>query len=132
MSAVLLALALAASDPPESVARIRAGLEKPASKLTVPDIKPDFRVQIEERRPLQDLFDIPPWALEPRGWQPSGPVLRSASGTPMIGFNLLALFQHGPVPAYIPHLLDESTQRAVDEYCAAQPKDGTRILICEP
>ena len=50
----------------------------------------------------------------------------------MIGFNLLALFQHGPVPAYIPHLLDESTQRAVDEYCAAQPKDGTRILICEP
>jgi hypothetical protein len=135
MHAVLLVLALGAvgaTEPQESVERLREKLAKPAPTLTVPEIKPDFKVKIEERRPLQDLFDIPPWALDPRGWQPSGPVLRSAFGTPMIGVNLLSLFSHGPLPAYIPYTLDEQTRKAIAAYCAAQPKDGTRVLICEP
>jgi hypothetical protein len=132
MAAVLLALALAASDPPDPAARVRAGLEKPPSKLTIPEIKPDFKVQIEERRPLQEIFEIPPWLLDPHGWQPSGPVLKSAFGTPMVGFDLLALFRHGPLPDYAPRTLDEPTRKAIADYCAAQPKDGPRVLICEP
>lgn len=134
MQAGLLVLALAAlvaNDPQESVERVREKLEKPAPRITIPDIKPDFKVKIEERRPLQDLFDIPPWALDPHGWQPSGPVMKSAFGTPMVGFDLLALFRHGPLPAYIPYAPDEQTRKAIAAYCAAQPTDGPRILICE-
>src|SRR6266542_262867 len=126
MAPVLLALALAASDPPDAVARVRAGLDKPASKLTVPDITPDFKVQIEERRPLQEIFEMPPWLLDPHGWQPSGPVMKSAFGTPVVGFDLLSLFRHGPLPEYAPHTLDEQTQKAIAGYCAAQPQDGRR------
>ena len=131
MRAVLIVLALAAADPQDSVDRVREKLEKPALKLTLPEIKPDFKVEIKERRPLQEIFDIPPWALDPHGWQPDGPVLKSAFGTPMIGFNLLSLFQHGPLPAYIQQAPNAQTQKAIDDYCAAQPKDGPRILICE-
>ncbi len=131
MRAVLLALALAASDPPQSVDHVRAGLEKPKPKLTLPDIKPDFKVQIEERRPLQEIFDVPPWVLDPHGWQPTGPVMKSAFGTPMVGFDLLSLFRGGPLPAYIPYTPDAQTQKAIAAYCAAQPADGPRVLICD-
>jgi hypothetical protein len=130
MHAVLLVLALAASDPPQSVDHVRAGLDKPKSKLSVPEVKPDFKVQIEERRPLQDLFDIPPWALEPHGWQPPGPVMKSAFGTPMFSVDLLGLFRK-TLPAYISQEPNLPTKLAIDKYCAAQPKDGRRILICE-
>ena len=62
MYAALLVLALAAAaaqtaspqprDPAdERVERVRAALEKPPSKLTLPEVKPDFKVHIEERRP---------------------------------------------------------------------------------
>jgi hypothetical protein len=131
MPALLLALALAAQDSPESVAKIQAALAKPPSRLTIPDIKPDFQVHIEERRPLQDLFLVPPWALDPHGWQPDHLPMKSAFGTPMVAFDLLALFRHGPLPAYIPQAPNEETERAIAAYCAAQPNDGTRILICE-
>src|SRR4051812_6552361 len=131
MQAVLLVLALAAADPQESVDRVRTKLEQPALKLTLPEVKPDFKVEIKERRPLQEMFEIPPWALDPHGWQPSGPVMKSAFGTPMIGINLLSLFQHGPLPTYFPYTPNAPTQKAIDDYCAAQPKDGPRVLICE-
>jgi hypothetical protein len=131
MRAVLIVLALAAADPQESVDRVRAKLEKPALTLTLPEIKPDFKVEIKERRPLQEIFDIPPWALDPQGWQPGGPVMKSAFGTPMIGFDLLSLFRHGPLPAYLALPPNAPTQKAIDDYCAAQPKEGPRILICE-
>src|SRR5882724_5174281 len=92
MHAALLVLALAvAADqttPPAStdaadqqVQRVRAALEKPPSKLTLPEVKADFRVHIEERRPLQEIFDTPPWQLPPLGWRP-----------PAVGFDLMSMF----------------------------------------
>src|ERR1041385_7326455 len=91
MLAPLLAIALAiaadqttAPNPEprdEQVERIRAALEKPPSKLTVPEVKADFKVHIEVRRPLQEIFDTPPWQLPPLGWRP-----------PAVGFDLLSLF----------------------------------------
>jgi hypothetical protein len=130
----LLALLLAASDPQaaQSVDRVRAGLDKPKSKLTIPDIKPTFKVEIRERQPLQEIFDMPPWLLDPHGWQPDKPVMKSAFGTPMVGFDLLSLFRGPPPPPYAAWTPSEDLKQAIAKYCAAQPKDGRRILICEP
>ena len=135
MHAALLVLALAAAadqtTPPPStdpadqqVQRIRAALEKPPSKLTVPEVKADFRVHIEERRPLQEIFDTPPWQLPPLGWRP-----------PAVGFDLLSLF--GKVASGVAEVkrahdvraAKDEVQRAIAEYCLAQPNAG-EIQMC--
>src|SRR5262249_27987804 len=67
----------------ESLARLRAALTKPESKLTLRERVPDFSVHIETRRPMQDIFDRPPWATDPVGWQPPG-----------LGFDLLSLVRY--------------------------------------
>ena len=135
MYAALLVLALAAAadqtasprpDKPadKQVERVRAALEKPPSKLTVPEVKPDFSVHIEERRPLQEIFDTPPWQLPPIGWRP-----------PAVGFDLLSLLTkaaHGAADAkrgHDLHVAKDEVQRAIAEYCLAQPNSG-EIQIC--
>ena len=135
MLAVLLAFALAAASslqesalasqpkPDAEMARVRARLETP-NRLAVPDITPDFKVKIEVRRPLQDIFDIPPWQLDPIGWRP-----------PAIGFDLGSLIMSGVqgiATAKRHHderLAREEVQQAIVEYCAAQPNRAT-ITIC--
>ena len=52
----------------DSVEHVRAALEKPASRLTLVDRQPDFSVHIEKKRPMQDIFEIPPWQLRPVLW----------------------------------------------------------------
>jgi hypothetical protein len=135
MHAVFLVLALAAAadqtTPPAStdaadrqVERVRAALEKPPSKLTLPEVKADFRVHIEERRPLQEIFDTPPWQLPPLGWRP-----------PAVGFDLLSLF--GKVASGVAdakrahdlHVARDEVQRAIAAYCLAQPNAG-EIQMC--
>src|SRR5258708_37941107 len=127
MNAALLVLALAATadqtTPPASreavdqqVERVRVALEKPPSKLTLPEVKADFRVHIEERRPLQEIFDTPPWQLPPIGWRP-----------PAVGFDLLSLFAKAASGvaevkrAHDLHAAKDAVQRAIAEYCLAQP-----------
>lgn len=135
MYAALLVLALAAAadqtaspqprDPAdERVERVRAALEKPPSKLTLPEVKPDFKVHIEERRPLQEIFDTPPWQLPPIGWRP-----------PAVGFDLMSLLTkaaHGVAEAkrgHDLHVAKDEVQRAIAAYCLAQPNAG-EIQIC--
>ena len=135
MHAALLVLALAAAvdqsaSPPAQdrtdaqVERVRAALEKPPSKLALSEVKADFRVHIEQRRPLQEIFDTPPWQLPPIGWRP-----------PAVGFDLLSLF--GKVAsgvadakrAHDVHVAREEVQRAIVAYCLAQPNAG-EIQMC--
>jgi hypothetical protein len=134
MYAALLVLALAAADqtpsPPSKdpadrqVERVRAALRKPASKLTVPEVKADFSVHIEERRPLQEIFDTPPWQLPPIGWRP-----------PAVGFDLMSLLvkaAHGVAEVKRGHdvrVAKDEVQRAIAEYCLAQP-NSAEIQIC--
>ena len=134
MHAALLVLALAAAadqtTPPstdaadQQVQRVRAALEKPPSKLTLPEVKADFRVHIEERRPLQEIFDTPPWQLPPLGWRP-----------PAVGFDLLSLFgkvASGVADAKRAHdvrAARDEVQRAIAAYCLAQPNAG-EIQLC--
>ena len=82
VSIVALAAAAAAQDgaPSDEIDRVRAALAKPPSRLTLTERVPDFTVHIEKRRPMADIFDVPPWATDPVGWQP-----------PAIGFDLLSI-----------------------------------------
>jgi len=133
MHAALLAFALAAADQAASpaaqdpasaqVERVRAALERP-SKLTLPEVKADFRVHIEVRRPLQEIFDTPPWQLPPIGWRP-----------PAVGFDLMSLLVKAAngiaevKRGHDLHVAKDEVQRAIAEYCLAQP-NSAEIQIC--
>ena len=101
----------------ESLDRLRAKLEKPPSKLTLEQRTPDFRVHIEKRPPMQDIFDVPPWATDPVGWQPP----------PGFGFDLLSVYRSvakSVAQAKRDHDergAREDVQRAIADFCAAQP-----------
>ena len=117
--------ALSAQEAPAaSVDKVRAALERPPSKLTLQDRAPDFTVHIEKRRPMQDIFDVPPWATPPVGWQPPG-----------VGFDLMSVVRYvakSVADAKRDHdtrLAQEEVQRAIAEYCAVQPNAG-HIQIC--
>jgi hypothetical protein len=105
----------------EALAKLRAKLEKPPPTLTLQQRTPDFRVHIEKRRPMQDIFDVPPWATDPVGWQPPG-----------VGFDLLSVFRsvaRSVADAKRGHderLSREEVQRAIADFCAAQPVTDDR------
>jgi hypothetical protein len=104
-----------------SVDRVRSALERPPSKLTLTERKPDFKVEVVWHHRFYELFETPPWATAPVGWQP-----------PAIGFNLLTVFQS---IANAKHASDEraardEVQRAIADYCAAQPEAFSAARIC--
>jgi hypothetical protein len=106
--------------------RIRAALEKPPSKLTLQERRPDFSVHIEKRRPMQDIFDTPPWQLPPIGWQPP------AWGT---GINLLSVVSYVAKEirdaryAHDERKAREEVQQSIADWCAAQ-ENRAAIQIC--
>jgi hypothetical protein len=107
--------------PAVSVDRVRAALERPPSKLVLTERKPDFKVEVVWHHRFYELFETPPWATPPVGWQP-----------PAIGFNLLSVFQS---IANAKHASDEraahdEVQRAIADYCAAQPDAFSAARIC--
>ena len=107
---------------------VRAALEQPPPRLTltVTDRLPDFTVHIQERHPLQEVFDTPAWATDPVGWQP-----------PAIGFDLMSVVRYLAKSAadakrgHDERLAREDVQRAIADYCAAQPSFGAGIQICD-
>ena len=143
MHVALLVLALATADQPttaspnpadQQVERVRAALEKPPSKL-VPEKKADFSVHIEVRRPLQEIFDTPPWQLPPIRFKVP-PMAYTAFGTiPIVSVDLLAIggamargvsdARHARAARHA----SEEVRQSIIEYCAAQPNAAT-ILIC--
>ena len=144
MYLALLVLALAAVDQAttptpnpsdQQVERVRAALEKPPSKLTVSEVRADFSVHIEVRRPLQDIFDKPVWQLPPIGWQPPAVGYTAFGGIPMVNLDLMAI--GGAVAravndarqARAARNASEEVRQAIAEYCAVQPNAAT-ISIC--
>jgi len=145
MHVALLVLALAAVDqatpspPPtpadEHVERVRAALERPPSRLTLPEVHADFRVHIEVRRPLQDIFDKPPWQLPPIGWRPPAVGYTAFGGIPMVNLDLMAI--SGAIArsvndarrAHAARNASDEVRQAIAEYCAVQPNAAT-ITIC--
>jgi hypothetical protein len=116
-----------ALDRVEDVDRVRAALERPPSKLTLKDRTPDFSVHIEKRRPMQDIFDNPPWQLPPIGWQPP------AWGT---GLNLLSVASYVAKEirdakyAHDERKAREEVQQSIADWCAAQENGGRNTAIC--
>jgi hypothetical protein len=110
--------------PDQSLERMRAVLAKKPLRLTLPDTEANFKIHIEAIHPLHEVFDRPLWQLDPIGWQPPG-----------IGFNLLTLVQYAVTAASDAkrardtRLARDEVQRAIADYCAAQPNANT-IQIC--
>lgn len=118
-----------------SLDRVRAALLKPPSKLYVEYRQPDFSIRIQERRPLDDLFEIPLWDTPPV-MRTTPSTLAHIEGTP------------GPTPALIQTTVDpgglarsatnkakahatrSQMDRAIAKYCAAQPDAGSSIPLC--
>jgi hypothetical protein len=116
-----------ADVPPVSIARVRAALEKPPPILTTPDRTADFSVHIEERVPLQEIFETPPWATSAvaPGWGPAG----AGPGTPLVSVDVLPWLLAAK-RAYSENAAREEVKRAIAGYCAAQPNAGATIQIC--
>jgi hypothetical protein len=107
--------------PAVSVDRVRAALERGPSKLVLTERKPDFKVEVVWHHRFYELFETPPWATAPVGWQP-----------PAVGFNLLTVFQSiaKAKRAGDERAAQEEVQRAIADYCAAQPEAFSAARIC--
>ena len=142
MQVALLVLALAAVDQAtpstspadQQVERVRAALERPPSKL-VPEKKADFSIHIEVRRPLQDIFDKPPWQLPPIRFRVPAMGYTAFGGIPIVNVDLLAIagaIARGVNDARHARAAREASdevRQAIAEYCAVQPNAAT-IQIC--
>ncbi len=110
--------------PDQSLNRMRAVLQHKPLQLTVPEPEVNFKIHIEAVHPMHEIFDKPPWQLDPIGWQP-----------PAIGFNLMTLVDYAVNAAaeakreHDVRRAREEVQRSIADYCAAQPNANT-IQIC--
>ena len=123
-----------ADTSPVSIARVRENLKKKPSIVALLP-KADFTVTIEQRRPLQEMFYVPPWATSPLAQSklcaPRGAsYLPSNCGSPA-GFSVDPGSLWGSLKgAFNARAARDEVHRTVLEYCAAQPNGGAGIKIC--
>ena len=124
-----------ADTSPVSIARVREKLKKKPS-IVAPLPKADFTVRIEQRRPLQEVFYVPPWATSPLARSPLCPP-RGASSLPSANCGFPAGFGVDPGSlmravkgAFNARAARDEVRRTIIEYCAAQPNGGAGIKIC--
>jgi hypothetical protein len=120
---------------PVSIERVRERLKTKPS-IVAPLPKADFTVRIEQRRPLQEMFYVPPWATSPltqsRPCPPRGAsYLPAPTCGPPTGFG----FDPGSLIGSVRGALNaraarDEVRRTIIEYCAAQPNGGAGIKIC--
>lgn len=126
-----------ADVPVVSTERVREELAKPPPILKPPNLTPNFTVHIEERRPLQEIFDTPAWAIAGASFPRTCPP-RQASYLPEDnctssggggGTDVLPLLRQAK-RAHDARAAHEEAQREIEAYCAAQPNGGKDIEIC--
>ena len=120
---------------PVSIARVREKLKEKPPAIAATRPKADFSIQIEARRPLQEMFYVPPWATSPLSQAricapPAASYLPSNCGSPA-GFsvdpgNLIGAVRR----AFNGRVARDEVRRTIIEYCAAQPNGGAGIKIC--
>jgi hypothetical protein len=132
---VTLSAGLACAQPPDTAAfnRIRERLQKPPGlSLDLP--RADFTVHIEQRRPLQDIFDRPPW-VSPRSEFPPPPGSnRDAHNATVagVGFDWRDAAR-GISRAVRTHQARGEVERAVADYCIAhRDEPGADAICAEP
>ena len=115
-----------------SVDRVRTALERPPSKVTLAEVKPDFHIEVVWRHPFHEIFDVPPWVTPSPGWKVPPMPARTANGTiPMVNFDLLSIARSigDSRRASAARNASEEVQREIAAYCAAQP-NVAEIQIC--
>jgi hypothetical protein len=119
-----------------SVAGVREKLKKTPPAILAPLPKADFTITIEQRRPLQEMFYVPPWATSPLA---QGKICapRGASYLPAANCGSPAGFGVDPGAligslkrAFNARGARDEVRRTIIEYCAAQPNGGAGIKIC--
>jgi hypothetical protein len=140
---IVAATSARGQEPYDSLQRVRAALTKPPSRLALTERPPDFTVHVEERRPLQDIFEVPPWVsptpyfggftrpalFAPIEGVPSG--FSAPGGT--IGVDMLdpaRALAKSTVRAFRVRNARREVQRTLADYCAAQPNFGAAIQVC--
>jgi hypothetical protein len=119
-------LALAQQPPDaDSFERIREALQKPPSRLSLDLPKVDFSIYIEQRRPLQDIFERPPWVTVPPEFAAPGGVSRVAGGSIDPG-----IIAHSVSRAVRTRQAREEVRRAIAEYCVAHRDEPGAAAIC--
>lgn len=116
-----------AQPPPDadSFERIREALLKPPSRLSLELLKADFSIYIEQRRPLQDIFERPPWVTVPPEFAAPGAVSRVAGGSIDPG-----IIAHSVSRAVRARQAREEVRRAIAEYCVAHRDEPGAAAIC--
>jgi hypothetical protein len=121
---------------PVSIARVREKLKEKPPAIAAPRPKADFSIQIEARRPLQEMFYVPPWATSPLSQSRICPPQAASSlpsfscGSPS-GFSIDPRSLIGSVRrAFNGRVARDEVRRTIIEYCAAQPNGGAGIKIC--
>jgi hypothetical protein len=121
---------------PVSIPRVREKLKEKPPTISAPRPKADFSIQIEARRPLQEMFYVPPWATSPLAQAPICPP-RGASYLPSSNCGAQAGFGFDPGSligsarrAFNRRVARDEVRRTIIEYCAAQPNGGAGIKIC--
>ena len=141
-----IATASAQQSGSDSLERVRAALARPPSRLTLTERPPDFTIHTEERRPLQDIFDVPPWVTPelffPGHTRPSvfAPIegVKGGFANPSGGLAATSPDVLGPAQSLVKglakslrvHNAQREVQRTLADYCAAQPNGGSTIQVC--
>ncbi len=98
----------------DSFERIREALQKPPSRLSLELPQADFSVYIEQRRPLQDIFERPPW-VSPPPESPAPPGSnRDAHDSAVVGRELRLACRRTRSLAGRPHASGTRRSRACD------------------
>jgi hypothetical protein len=135
--AIVVCSAVTSAQQPNivSIQRIRAALLKPPPKLIPVYRQPDFSVHIRERGPFDDLFEVPLWDTPPT-FTMAPSMLAPIEGVPK---STPALFQIGVDPGGLVRSATKKaqarsaraqTERAIVQYCGAQPDRGLSIPLC--
>ena len=115
----------------DSFEHIREALQQPSSGLSLELPEADFSVYIEQRRPLQDIFDRPPWVTVPPEFAPPPGSNRDAHNSTAVGVSF--------DPVVAAHVISRAVRtrqaraevrRAVAEYCVAHRDEPGAAAIC--
>ncbi len=110
--------------------RIRERLQKPpALSLELP--RADFTVHIEQRRPLQDIFDRPPWVSAPPEFPAPPGSNRDAHDATVVGMSVdpYAL-AHSISRGIRARRAGEEMAHAIAEYCSIHRDEPGAQAIC--
>ena len=113
-----------------SLNRIRERLQRPpALSLEMP--RADFTVHIEQRRPLQDIFDRPPWVSPPPEFPAPPGRNRDAHDSTVVGMSVDPYaVAHSISRAIRAREAGDEIRRAIAEYCSVHRDEPGAQAIC--